>query len=357
MAHFVKWRGPFNDEGAPRISKTIQNVETGKAFLFGIWGGSTLKVGPNDPSIAQCNKRTAVEGGSNNITWYELVGRRAANVMIEARNPGDNAVWDSFQLAVKDAAKKPKIRPTVRGINYDYHVSTGKINHNWNADLILTLRMALIPAAGGNTVSDTTGTSYTSQWWTNKEWGNWVRQFIKVVESHWSAKFWLSTPAALSELEVAKPGGGKKRVNLHCLLNVQLAKAAMAHHRITVVKTSATSSVGYGSHSTNYDDKDLLTDSPAVSGFTKPFNTVVHEIGHTLGLHHACESITPSTPYCTAAHPEVGTIMAMGNEYRATYATPWQNAAAAWFNTDSHGHKFQPSEFKSSLTRLAPVDA
>jgi hypothetical protein len=357
MAHFVKWRGPFNDQGAPRISKTIQKVETGKAFLFGIWGGSTLTVGPNDASIAQCNKRAAVEGSTNNITWYELVGRRTANVMIEARNPADNAVWDSFQLAVADAAKKPKTRPAVRGINYDYHVSTGGINHNWNADLVLTLRMALIPAAGGTTVSDTTGTSYTSKWWSNKEWSAWVQRFIKTVESHWSGKFWLSTPAALDELEVPNPAGGKKRVNLHCLLKVQLAKAAAAHHKITVVKTTATSSVGFGSHSTNYDDKDLLTDAPAVSGFTKPFNTVVHEIGHTLGLRHACESITPSTPYCTAAHPEVGTIMAMGNEYRVTYATPWQNAAAAWFNSDKHGHSFQPSDFSSSLTRLAPVDA
>jgi hypothetical protein len=357
MAHFVKWRGPFHDEGAPRISKTIQKVETGKAFLFGIWGGSTLKVGPNDPSIAQCNRRATVEGSTNNITWYELVGRRAANVMIEARNPSDNQVWDHFQLAVKDAVAKPKTRPAVRGINYDYHVSTGKINHNWNADLVLTLRMALIPAAGGNTVSDTTGTSFTSQWWTNSEWGAWVRQFMKVVESHWSGKFWLATPAALSELVVAKPGGGKKRVNLHCLLKVQLAKAAMSHHRITVVKTNASNGVAFGSHSTNYDDKDLLTDAPAVSGFTKPFNTVVHEIGHTLGLRHACEAITPSTPYCTATHSEVGTIMAMGNEYRAIYATPWQNAAAAWFNSDKHGHTFQASEFTSSLTRLAPVDA
>ncbi len=357
MANFVKWRGPFLDEGSPSISRTIQSTEVGQAFRFGIWGGSSLNVGPNDASVAEINRRTAVEGATNNITWYELVGRREANVMIQARNPTDRAVWDYFQLAVKHPSpKSAKSRPPVRGINYDYHVDAKGINANWNASMILTLRVALIPVAGGSTVTDDSGANFTSRWWSNNEWSAWTRKFIQVVQSRWSEKFWLATPASLAELQVPNPTGGTSRVQLHCVLRVQLASPSLAHHRIKVVKAGVTNGVAFRSNSTRYDDKDLLTDAPSVTGFTKPFSTVVHEIGHTLGLHHACETKTPSSPYCLAADPDGNEIMAKGNELRPQYATPWQNAAASWFNSDRHGHSVRPSDFTPSLFRLAPVN-
>jgi hypothetical protein len=113
MANFVKWRGPYLDEGSPSISKTIQTIQVGQAFKFGIYGGSGLNVGPNDPSVAQLNTRCSVERSSNNVTWYELIGLQEERyVMIETRNPADNRVWDYFQLAVKKRASTP--RPPVR---------------------------------------------------------------------------------------------------------------------------------------------------------------------------------------------------------------------------------------------------
>ena len=167
---------------------------------------------------------------------------------------------------------------------------------------------------------------------------------------------WLASPAALTELEVPKPGGGKSRVQLHCVLKVQLAQPAAAHHRIEVVKTNAANGLAFRSNSTRYDDKDLLTDAPAVSGFAKPFTMVVHEMGHTLGLHHACETKTPSAPYCMATDPDGNEIMAKGNELKPTYATPWQNAAASWFNSNGHGHSLKPVDFQPYLYRIAPSD-
>jgi hypothetical protein len=352
MGHFVKWRGAFLDQGSPAIGRTIQSVEVGQAFRFGAWGASGLRIGPNDPSIAQINPRSAVEGAANNILWFELVGLREGNVMIEMRNPADNCVWDYFQLAVKK--RSTKVRPPVRGINYDYYVDTKGINANYNASLVLVLNMSLTPLPGGKSVNDANGTTWTSKAWTQQEWNTWTQRFVNLIQSTWSEKFWLGTPASLTELEVPRPGG-KARVNLHCLLKVRLVSPAQAQHKITVVKTSATNGLQFRSHSTLYDHQDLRTDPPTVTGFAQPFNTVVHEIGHTLGLHHACEATTPSTPYCLATNPAVVEVMAKGNALRSHYATPWQNAAAAWFNADSHGHHYSPSDFPASMTRLAPV--
>jgi len=353
MGHFVKWRGALLDQGSPAISKTIQTVEVGQAFRFGAWGADGLKIGPNDPSIAQLQPRSAVESRSNNILWFELVGLREGNVMIEMRHPTNNAVWDYFQLAVKKRATK--VRTPIKGINYTYYVDTKGINANYNASIVLVLNVALVPLPGDKTVQDASGTNWTSKWWGIQEWQRWTQQFVSLVQKSWSEKFWLKTPASLTELEVPRSPSGKARVNLHCVLKVQLVQPAAAQHKITVVKTSATHGLAYRSDSTNYDHKDLKTEPPSVTGFSQPFNTVVHEIGHSLGLHHACEATTPSTPYCLSTDPAVNEVMAKGNQLQAGYATPWQNAAAAWFNADGHGHRYTPSNFPASMTRLAPV--
>lgn len=91
MGHFVKWIGPNLNEGAPRISQSEQKVEVGQAFRCGVWGGSSLKITPNDATLAQINVRTAVDSSSNNITWYEIVGLKEGNATIRAINPGDDS--------------------------------------------------------------------------------------------------------------------------------------------------------------------------------------------------------------------------------------------------------------------------
>lgn len=353
MGHFVKWRGALLDQGSPAIGRTIQTVEVGQAFRFGAWGADGLKIGPNDPSIAQIQPRTSVEGRSNNILWFELVGLREGHVMIEMRHPTNNAVWDYFQLAVKKRAAK--VRPPVKGINYDYYVDTQGINANYNASMVLVLNVALVPFPGGKTVKDANSTNWISKPWGRDEWTRWTQRFVNLIQKSWSEKFWLATPASLTELEVPRPGGKKARVNLHCVLKVRLVQPAAAQHKITVVKTTASHGGAFRSSSTLYDDKDLKTDPPSVTGLPKPFNVVLHEIGHSLGLHHACEATTPSTPYCLATDPAVDEVMAQGTRLHPRYANPWQNAAAAWFNADGHAHRYKPSDFPASMTRLAPV--
>src|SRR5262249_12435040 len=66
----------------------------------------------------------------------------------------------------------------------------------------------------------------------------------------WSEKFWLTTPAALTELEEPNPAGGRKRVNLHCVLKLNVVPAGAAQHRIEVVKANASNGVAFRSNST-----------------------------------------------------------------------------------------------------------
>lgn len=177
-----------------------------------------------------------------------------------------------------------------------------------------------------------------------------------MIERNWSEKFWLRPPSVLGDLEMAKPGGGRCRVNLHCVLKVNLVSPALAQHRIKVVKSGASPAGSYRSDSTDFDNVDVRTDPPSVTGFAQPFNTVVHEIGHTLGLHHPCEATTPANPYCVTTDPNSNEVMGQGSELRVRYATPWQNAAAAWFNSSGSGWRFKAVDFVPSVNYVAPLD-
>jgi hypothetical protein len=373
MGNFVKRLGAFPGQGAPSMSHTIQNVSLGEGFRFGFWGGDGIKIGPNNPGIASITEGKA--DGDANIRWFELVGSQAGNVMVEARNPADNAVWDYFQLAV--GPKKPK-RALMRGIRYDVSLDTTGIGPNWNASLILTINVALVPINGTGSppqAKDFNGTAFLTKPWSNKAWFAWVSKYKAIVEKAWTEKFWLKTPTTLTDLNVTdKKTSDTYRCNMHCVLRVNVtAPAALCHHRISsvrAVRTVATPAVlvtdttTFRSDDAHYDEKDLQTDSGLFPGLaTKPFNTSVHEVGHLLGFGHpfegtaACPTGAETACYCIAGNPDCNTIMGMGDELRLSYAAPWQRAAALWFNSDGTGRatKFTESDFVPSLTRLAPV--
>jgi hypothetical protein len=105
QVNFVKPAGRDLSGPTSNVSRTIQAMPWTGELVVGITGGDgTLKVGPNDPSIAGI-VNIGKDAGSG-VRWFQLNAKRAGNVMVEARG-ADNAVLDFFQLAIKDVRPLP----------------------------------------------------------------------------------------------------------------------------------------------------------------------------------------------------------------------------------------------------------
>ncbi|MDP3258482.1 MAG: hypothetical protein Q8S58_18455 [Bosea sp. (in: a-proteobacteria)] len=351
MPHFVKFVGNPHQAAPPAVKRVTQSIAVGTSIRVGFKDTqSWIDVRASNARV-RITKREAVESSNNGIAWYEIVGMDEGATEITAVDTNTNYVWDRFKIEVKGKAKSVN-RPPIRGMTFNYYVDTKGIGPNYNASVVIDWKVALIPVAAGP-VSDFSGTSFPAQKW-GSDWNGWTAKFKKKIESAWSEKFWLSTPASLHQLEVGDGAGGKRRVNLHCVLKCILSPPGAAHQIIRVAKTGLATGGTFRSESRLLDDADLKDDPVGTYvNQTKPFNTAIHEIGHNLGFTHACEATTPATPYCVATDPNGAEIMATGNELRLRYATPWQRAAAVWFTTA--GTPCTPSDFSPSLTRLAPV--
>ena len=352
MPHFVKFVGNPHAAAPPAIKRRDQTTSVGQSIRIGFTNiQSWIDIRANNSSV-RITEREAVEAATNGIAWFEIVGMSEGSAEIIAVDTNTNYVWDQFTLDVKGKVKKND-RPPVRGMTFNYYVDTKGIGSNFNASIVLEWKVALVPV-NGPSVKDSDGIAFGASNWGRGEWNAWTAKFKKMIESAWSERIWLSTPASLHDLEVSDPGGGKRRVNLHCVLKCVLSNSAAAHQIIRVVKASLPAVGVFRSDSRLLDKNDLNVDPVGTySGQTKPFVTAVHEIGHNLGFTHACQATTPATPYCVATDPESGEIMATGNELRARHAMPWQRAAATWFS--SAGTPCLPSDFGPSFVRLAPV--
>jgi hypothetical protein len=97
---FVKPAGKQLSGPTTLISRTIQNMPGNGILIIGISAenGDKLRVGPNDPSAAAIEDIGSDSG--SHVRWFQLTGKRAGNVMVEARG-GDGSVVDYFQVVTK----------------------------------------------------------------------------------------------------------------------------------------------------------------------------------------------------------------------------------------------------------------
>lgn len=232
--------------------------------------------------------------------------------------------------------------------------------------------------------------------WDNPAWTSFKRNF-KNQCLRWNDRFWLTPPAGFSALDV-KVGKRIFRPNIYCHLYVHLQDGpGGAHRTIDVVnldkkvtaaqlgkKESDLNSGNFRSHEALYNSLDTLprtntsTDDKGATHKHANYLTIVHEIGHALGLPHI--SVTHGDGLCSVAmligdNPllngtDIGAllkgksnssacygtyappsrsdnVMGRGTNFDTTNAQPWLDRIALHTATKA-------SDWKASMTRVAP---
>ena len=230
-------------------------------------------------------------------------------------------------------------------------------------------------------VNDADDTPFLAKPWTQAELTRYKQQ-VKRTASRWNDKFWLKPPEGFSKLDV-KRGGRTIRPNIYCHMYLDIVESpGSAHLSIDLANIDMDS---FRSHAWLYSKRDHkdetmhYTDDKGKFRHTR-FNTVVHEIGHALGLPHISE--THGTVNCKTAivaddvlqklfpgssisgrfgggsnsqvcYGELGArshaenVMGMGVRFDASNASPWQARIAQHTGTDM-------SKWTVSTSRLAP---
>ena len=243
---------------------------------------------------------------------------------------------------------------------------------------------------------DANGEVFWIRPWETAAWQR-FQSLFKQQCAKWNNRFWLIPPGDFSQLDV-QVGSRKLRPSIYCHLYVDfVGSTATAHRTIEVVnldrQTTAAKlgvqptrldSGAFRSHEGLYDALDVKsrsnrsTDNTGTTRTHANYLTIVHEIGHAIGLDHIgvvhkdplCQAaiLVGDNPllsgtsmgalfagksnsracYGTFAVPARGdNVMGRGTSFDATNAQPWVDRIALHTNTNA-------SKWTVSLKKVAP---
>ena len=248
-----------------------------------------------------------------------------------------------------------------RDVQYDSHLYMGNMNYTTNADFQLILRVFLRPGPTGVGVVDSIALDGTTHYthdavaWGTGELENFRKGYKKLGETAWSNKCWLIPPTSYTELDYpftldgppVPPARGQHRVqcNLRCRLVIELLHDASDAHVIIdaikfVPKTGQEPRPDAGRLFQTSAADFWTTDVPGRKYLT---NTIIHELGHNLGMPHIGVTVgkplatTPGSAVCTVATQNLAICydgntpaqsacrMGDGKNFCASDADPWLN--------------------------------
>jgi hypothetical protein len=212
--------------------------------------------------------------------------------------------------------------------------------------------------------------------WRTAEWADFVRKFKREC-AKWTNHFWLIPPAGFSTLDV-KVGKHTIRPNIYCHLEVVVVPGpGGAHRTIDVVNldkedakarlgieandldggTFRSNAVRYASLDVKLKKDDWMQDDHGVWYPVNNYSTIVHEIGHALGLPHI--GVTHQDPRCQMAvladqiSPKLASLPALfkgGSNASVCYGTLWLPQRGE--NVMGGGTKFEESNGAPWVKRI-----